>query len=115
MAVRRKVLLIDDSVALRDSVAGILRDKGFEVREAADGYEGLNKLRLHAFDVVISDVEMSGLSGIEFVRTARAAGFDLPIFLTSAGARYEAEALAAGASAFVLKTGEVEDYLSLLE
>lgn len=63
-----KVLLIDDEVAFSRTVAEFLLRKGYEASIAASGEEGLKALRESSFDVIILDLRMPGLSGMEVLR-----------------------------------------------
>ena len=65
------VLLVDDDPAVRTLLSRQLKQKGFETREAEDGIEGLVKLRNELPGVIISDLEMPRMSGIEFVSVVR--------------------------------------------
>ena len=61
------VLLVDDDPAVRTLLSRQLKQKGFETREAEDGIKGLARLRNELPGVIISDLEMPRMSGIEFV------------------------------------------------
>jgi CheY-like chemotaxis protein len=65
------VLLVDDDPTVRTLLSRQLKQKGFETREAEDGIEGLVKLRNELPGVIISDLEMPRMSGIEFVSVVR--------------------------------------------
>jgi CheY-like chemotaxis protein len=64
-----RFLIVEDHEPLRKLVAALLSRKG-AVDTAAEGREGLNKLREHFHDVIISDVQMPGMDGLEFYRRA---------------------------------------------
>ena len=65
------VLLVDDDPSVRALLSRQLKKEGFETREAEDGIEGLVKLRNELPGVIISDLEMPRMSGIEFVSVVR--------------------------------------------
>jgi len=67
-----KVLIVDDDAANRLLVATILRPQGHDVLEAAGGNEGLRLARESAPDLIIVDLFMPGMSGVEFVKALRA-------------------------------------------
>lgn len=67
-----KILVVDDEAANRLLIAAILRPHGHEVFEAADGNEGLRLAQSLAPDLLIVDLFMPGMSGVEFVKTLRA-------------------------------------------
>jgi len=69
--VKKRVLVVDDSITVREVQRQILRTHGYEVEVAVDGQDGWNKLRAGPFDLVISDVDMPRVTGLEFVRRIR--------------------------------------------
>jgi len=68
---RRRILLIDDNKDATDSLAMLLRLAGHEVRTAYDGWTALALARLHPPDVVICDINMPGMSGLDLARLMR--------------------------------------------
>lgn len=68
----KKILIVDDSAAIRQSISFILKQEGYDTTEASDGLEGLAALEnMDAVDLVITDVNMPNLDGIGFIRKAR--------------------------------------------
>jgi two-component system chemotaxis response regulator CheY len=68
----KKILVIDDSAAIRQSISFILSQEGYETVEANDGLEALGLLgSIEALDLIITDVNMPNLDGIGFIRKAR--------------------------------------------
>ncbi|HOX32156.1 MAG TPA: response regulator [Spirochaetales bacterium] len=68
----KKILIVDDSAAIRQSISFILKQEGYETVEASDGLEGLAALeKMDAVDLIITDVNMPNLDGIGFIRKAR--------------------------------------------
>ncbi|WEO95272.1 response regulator transcription factor [Streptomyces sp. FXJ1.172] len=78
------VLVVDDDAAIRRSLERGLRLGGFSVTTAADGSEALAAIEATAPDVLVLDVSMPGMSGIEVCTRLRAAGRDLPVLMLSA-------------------------------
>jgi len=79
-----KVLIIDDEPSLRQTVSMILGEEGYEVVVASDGKEGLEKaLQIHP-DMVITDVRMPGMPGIEFLERYRAEGGEALVMVMTA-------------------------------
>jgi CheY-like chemotaxis protein len=66
-----RILIIDDDTAVRESIERMLRSAGYTVRAAASGEEGLSLAKGGAFDVILSDMRMPGLSGLEVLRQLR--------------------------------------------
>lgn len=101
-------LVIDDSGTTRKIIAGILREIGFEVAEAANGREGLERLReLAKPALVVVDWNMPELDGLGFVEAVRAdhAYDDVPLMMvtTEAEKKNVVRALTAGANEYMMK------------
>ncbi len=82
-----KILVIDDDAAVCDTIARILRGKGHEILFAKDGREGLQLFRSHAPDLVITDIIMPEMEGIETIRAIRGLRPDARIIAISGGGR----------------------------
>lgn len=68
----KKILVIDDSAAIRQSISFILGQEGYETVEATDGLEAVNMLgSIDSLDLIITDVNMPNLDGIGFIKRAR--------------------------------------------
>ncbi|MBI3773264.1 MAG: response regulator [Gammaproteobacteria bacterium] len=65
------ILVVDDSTSMRQMVHAILKDSGYDVIEALDGQDALNKAMGRKFDLVITDLNMPRLDGIALVRELR--------------------------------------------
>ena len=65
---RKRVLVVDDSLTVREVERRLLESRGYEVEVAVDGMDGWNAVRSRKFDIVISDIDMPRLNGIELVR-----------------------------------------------
>ena len=68
----KKILVVDDSSSIRQSVSFILEESGYEVELAEDGVQGLTRLEENSYDLVISDVNMPNRNGIEMVSMMKA-------------------------------------------
>ena len=78
------VLVVDDEPDIRLVLSHVLADEGYHVHAAADGQEALDIIERESPDVIITDVRMPRVDGIELVRRLRAGGRDLPIVIVSA-------------------------------
>lgn len=67
----KKILVVDDSVTIRQSIKNILENQGFLVKEAIDGEEALMIIQNEYFDLIFTDVNMPKLDGISFIQKAR--------------------------------------------
>ena len=87
----KKILIIDDDRVLRQTLAAALQIEGYEVAEAADGREGLNKAVKGGFDLVVLDVIMPSLGGLDVCRKLREAGRQIPIIVMSGKKKKEVD------------------------
>ena len=111
-----RVLVVDDDRAVRDSLRRSLEFNGYEVVLAADGAEGLVAVGSQHPDVVVIDVMMPRLDGIETTRALRAAGNDVPILVLTArdAVGDRVEGLDAGADDYLTKPFALEELLARL-
>ena len=77
------ILIIDDEKAIRKTLSEILSFEGYTIEEAVDGEEGLKKFGLKNYDVVLCDIKMPKLDGIEFLDKAKLINADVPIIMIS--------------------------------
>jgi two-component system sensor histidine kinase and response regulator WspE len=103
----RRALVVDDSATVREVERQLLLRMGFAVETAVDGLDGWHQLRDGLFDLVISDIDMPRMNGIEFVRTLRADPrfTSIPVIVVSYKDREEDRraGLEAGATAYLTK------------
>jgi len=101
------VLIIDDSATTRMFYRATLESAGFAVDEAANGLEGLEKTMLAPFDLVIVDINMPKMDGLEFLaelrRREEVRSLPAIVISTQQRAQDRARAHAAGANAYVVK------------
>lgn len=79
-----KALVVDDEPDMRWLLAGLLRDHGFEVVEAEDGRAALEQIAREAPDVVLLDLRMPGLAGIQVLEQAKAVDPHMPVVIVTA-------------------------------
>ncbi len=98
-----KILLIDDDDALSSFTAAQLRLEGFEVERASNGRQGLDLLDTSPADIVLLDIEMPGMKGLEVIATLRNRGDSVPIVMltSSEGSAILSRALDGGADDYV--------------
>ena len=111
-----RVLVVDDDRAVRDSLRRSLEFNGYDVVLAADGAEGLVAVGAQHPDVVVIDVMMPRLDGIETTRALRAAGNDVPVLVLTArdAVGDRVEGLDAGADDYLTKPFALEELLARL-
>ena len=115
-----RILLVDDDRAFRISTSTLLREEGYPVVEAANGQEAVEALKGGGFDLILLDLRMPGVDGIQLVEVLRRWGEAIPILMISGFGTVETavKALHTGADDFLTKpvepdvlTGKVADLL----
>lgn len=86
MTPSKTILLVDDTEEVRSAVAALLGSYGFEVEQAEDGIVALEMLKSQTFKIVVTDIEMPNMNGIELLRRIRAVFPLLPVFVFSGSA-----------------------------
>jgi two-component system, chemotaxis family, chemotaxis protein CheY len=119
MHMPKKILIIDDSAAIRQSISFILQQEGYETVEAQDGMEGLTVASgLQGVDLIITDVNMPNLDGIGFIKRVRelpAYKFTPILVLTteSQGSKMN-EGKEAGATGWIVKPFNADKLLGIV-
>lgn len=107
------ILIIDDEKAIRKTLGEILSYEGYKIEEAGDGEEGLKKFSSKNFDVVLCDIKMPKLDGIEFLDKAREVNPDIPVIMISGHGTIETavEAVKKGAYDYISKPPDLNRLL----
>lgn len=107
------ILIIDDEKAIRKTLSEILSYEGYKIDEAGDGEEGLKKFKEKNYDVVLCDIKMPKLDGIEFLDKAREANPDVPVIMISGHGTIETavEAVKKGAYDYISKPPDLNRLL----
>jgi two-component system response regulator MprA len=115
-AIKPRVLVVDDDRAVRESLRRSLEFNGYDVQLAADGAEALAGIGSGAPDVVVMDVMMPRLDGLETTRALRAAGNDVPVIVLTArdAVGDRVEGLDAGADDYLTKPFALQELLARL-
>lgn len=108
-----EILIIDDEKAIRKTLQEILSFEGYKIEEAADGEEGLKKFKEKNYDVVLCDIKMPKLDGIEFLQKAGEANPDVPVIMISGHGNIETavEAVKKGAYDYISKPPDLNRML----
>src|SRR5213594_4498839 len=105
---RVRILVVDDEHTLRESCAAVLRHEGYDVTVASRGQDALELLKRRAFDVVLTDLYMSGVDGLALLRTALGTNHDTIVIVMTGNPSVESsvEALRQGAFDYLPKRSE---------
>ena len=108
-----KILIIDDEKAIRKTLSEILSFEGYEIEEAADGEEALRMFKSKNYDVVLCDIKMPKVDGIEFLQQATEHNPDTPVIMISGHGNIETavEAVKKGAYDFIQKPPDLNRLL----
>lgn len=116
MSKRAKILVVDDEQSLRELLEIFLKKEGFIVSTAPTAEDGLVQAKAAEFDLIISDIKMADMTGIDFLRELRDTGFSGQFILLTAFASAETaiQALKMGAFDYILKTENFMEELKLV-
>ncbi len=111
-----KILIIDDEKAIRKTLSEILSFEGYQIDEAIDGEEGLKKFSEKNYDIVLCDIKMPKLDGIEFLEKAKQHNVDVPIIIISGHGNIDTavEAVKKGAFDYISKPPDLNRLLITL-
>ena len=114
----RTILIVDDSITIRQMVSFTLKGAGFSVVEAGDGQEGLERLADQRVDLIITDLNMPRLDGIGFVRALRgrpASKYTPVLMLTTESQESKRqEGRSAGATGWIVKPFHPDKLLQVI-
>ena len=115
----KKILAVDDSISIRKSISFVLTQEGYEVVEAVDGVDGLAKAKEDKFNLVITDINMPNMDGIEMkkqIRQTEGYKFTPIIALTTENQDSKMqEGKAAGATGWIVKPFTSEKLLAIVK
>jgi two-component system nitrogen regulation response regulator NtrX len=110
------ILIIDDEKSIRKTLTEILSYEGYKIDEAVDGEEGLKKFSEKAYDVVLCDIKMPKLDGIEFLDRSKQVNPDVPVIMISGHGNVDTavEAVKKGAFDYISKPPDLNRLLITL-
>jgi len=117
MKEKTKILVVDDEESHRIMLRAVLRDEGYEVTEAADGSEAVRAVEDEPFDLILMDVRMKTMDGIEALQEIRKISPLVPVLIMTAYASVKTavEALKSGAFEYLTKPLDIEELKVLIE
>ena len=110
------ILVVEDDTSLREALKETLTDAGYAAISAEDGARALLMLERHAVDLIVSDVQMSPVGGIELLQCLKTKGLNIPVVLMTAYGSIEqaVEAMQCGAANYLAKPFEVHELLDMV-
>jgi two-component system, response regulator, stage 0 sporulation protein F len=105
----KKILLVDDEEGIQMLYREELEDEGYEVISAYTGEEGIKKFKEESPDLVILDIQMPGMNGIETLRQMKMDNPKLPVILSSAYNEYKQDLGAWASDEYVVKSSNIND------
>jgi DNA-binding NtrC family response regulator len=117
MSTRGKILIVDDEVNARNALAELLREEGYTVEATADGFKALPKLEELAPDILLTDLKMPGMDGIELMQKAKVRDPECEaVVMTAHGAVETAvRAMRQGAADYLVKPVNLDELLLIVE
>lgn len=115
----KSALTVDDSKTMRDMVSFTLKGAGYSVLEAEDGVQGLSVAQSNNVDVIVTDLNMPNMNGIEMIRALRAdpkyASTPILMLTTEGDASKKVEGKEAGATGWVVKPFQPEKLVEIVK
>jgi DNA-binding NtrC family response regulator len=108
---RATILVVDDEKNTREALSKILHEDGYDVLTAADGYQALNLVTQEEPDIILADLKMPGMDGLELLSRTRLKGFDTPFVMMTAYGTVETavEAMKKGAENYLTKPVNIDE------
>jgi DNA-binding NtrC family response regulator len=112
----KKILLVDDEVAFTASLGKVLSRRGFEVETASDGLTALARIVKESFDIIVLDVKMPGMDGIQVLAEIKRLALDLRVILLTGhlSLTEEETGLQEGAFAYLFKPVPIQKLVSVI-
>ncbi len=114
----KTILAVDDSVSIRQMVAFTLKSAGYEVIEAVDGQDALDKANIHKVNLVLTDINMPRMDGLKLLKLLRELSDykAIPILMltTESGDDMKAKGRAAGATGWLVKPFDPKRLLEVI-
>jgi CheY-like chemotaxis protein len=104
----KKILLVDDEEGIQLLYQEEFQDEGFEVISAFTGEEALEKFKSESPDLVILDIQMPGMNGIEVLRQMKMIAPQLPIILSTAYHEYKQDLSAWASDEYIVKSPDLQ-------
>ncbi len=104
----KKILLVDDEPSIQIVYREEFEDEGYEVISAINGEEGLEKFQAENPDIVILDIHMPGMNGIEVLRQMKMLQPETPVILSSAYQEFQRDISTWASEEYIVKSGNLD-------
>jgi len=111
----KKILIVDDEEAIRDLYRMELEDAGYQVKTAASGEEALKAVVSFSPDLVVLDIKMPGMSGLDVLGKIRETWKALPVILCSAYGEYKQDFSCWASDAYIVKSSQIDELLGTVK
>ena len=117
MRLKTKILIVDDNELLCENLKDILELKGYEVVSVYDGHQAINAVKENNFKIVLMDIKMPGMSGIDTLKTLKQIAPELTVIFITAFADdiFYKEGLKSGDFEVITKPINIDKFLGRLE
>jgi CheY-like chemotaxis protein len=115
MAMKKRVLVVDDEEGIRLLYKEELEEEGCEVTLAASGEEAIEKLESDSIDLVLLDIKMPGMDGVEVLRKVKEKWKDLPVILCTAYPHYKNEFGTWASEAYIVKSSDLRELIDTVK
>ena len=105
----KRILVVDDDEAIRTLLREELADEGYEVITASNARDALKKVEQEPLDLVILDIRMPGMDGLEALPRILGLKEGLPVILNTAYTQYKESFMSWAADAYVVKSSDLEE------
>ena len=115
MSKEKTILIIDDDKNVRELLKLEFGDLGYNTILAKNGFDGIQQLKDHEVNLVILDIKMPGMDGIEALEKIISIKRELPVVIHSAYSHYKENYLTWSAMAYVVKSGNLDELIQTVE
>lgn len=109
------LLVVEDEPFLRHRYHQELKEKGYEVTSVSTGKGALEKLRTSSFDLVVLDIRLPGMNGLEVLERLRREGRNIPVILNTSYSGYRQDTRCSQANGFIIKSPNTHELMKKVE